>query len=140
MATPLINGVAYSAADIKVIMFGIPIVGITKIDYKAKQEIEDQYGLGSEPISRGYGKTTYEGSIEMFLDEWKKIVAASPNKNPLKIGFFDIPVIFGGERNVLTKDILKSVGFKENPMSASQGDMKLLVTIPLIIGGIQYGV
>ncbi len=138
MGTPLINGVAYSAADITVIMFGVPIVGITEINYTTKQEIEDQYGLGTDPISRGYGKTTYEGSITMFVDEWKKIIAASPNKNPLRIGFFDIPVIFGGERNVLTKDILKSVGFKENPMKVSQGDMKILVTIPLIIGGIQY--
>lgn len=138
MATALINGVNYSWSDIKIIMFGVPIIGITKIDYKTKQEVEDQYGVGQKPISRGYGKISFEGSIEMYADEWKKIVAASPNKDPLQIGFFDIPVLMGGVRNTLTKDVLKSVGFKENPLASSQGDMKILVTIPLVIGDIEY--
>ena len=55
MATPLINGINYSWANVKVILFGVPVVGITKIEYKTKQKKENQYGAGYEPISRGYG-------------------------------------------------------------------------------------
>jgi hypothetical protein len=36
-AIPLINGINYSWGNIKMILFGVPIIGITKIDYKRTQ-------------------------------------------------------------------------------------------------------
>lgn len=137
MAAPLINGVNYSWANVQMILFGNLLIGVTKISYKSKQAKENNYGFGSAPISRGYGNYEYEGSIEMYTDEWKKIIAASPGRDPLKIAPFDIPVIFGGSRVQADKDILKYVEFLENPLEANQGDTKLLVTIPIIIGGIE---
>ena len=53
MATPLINGINYAWANVKVIILGVPVVGITKIDYKIKQKKENQYGAGYEPVSSG---------------------------------------------------------------------------------------
>jgi hypothetical protein len=50
-ATPLINGINYSWANITVVLFGVPVVGILKIDYKRKQKKENNYGFGSEPVS-----------------------------------------------------------------------------------------
>jgi hypothetical protein len=138
MATPLINGINYSWASVKVVLFGVPVVGITKISYNAKQKKENNYGAGSEPVSRGYGNIEYEGSIEIYLDEWKRIIAASFNRNPLSIPPFDIQVLYGA--NAIApdqKDVLKSVEFLENPLDISQGDTKTLVTIPLIIAGIE---
>ena len=44
MATPLINGVSYGWGNIQLVLFGVPVVGITKIDYKAKQTKENLYG------------------------------------------------------------------------------------------------
>lgn len=137
MATPLINGTNYSWAGIKVVLFGVPVVGITKISYKSKQAKENNYGMGSEPVSRGYGNKEYEGSIEIYTDEWKRIVAASPNRDPLAIAPFDIQVLYG--TNAIApdqKDVLRSVEFMENPLDAKQGDTKLMVTVPLIIAGI----
>lgn len=137
MATPLINGVNYSWVNITCIPFGVPIVGITKISYKRKQEKTNNYGFGSRPVSRGYGREEYEGSIEMYTDEWRKIIAESPNRNPLSIPPFDIPIIFGGSRVQFEKDVLKMVEFLEDPLDGNEGDTRLLVTIPLIIGDIQ---
>ncbi len=137
MATPLINGTNYSWAGIKVVLLGVPVVGITKISYKSKQAKENNYGMGSEPVSRGYGNKEYEGSIEIYTDEWKRIVAASPNRDPLAIAPFDIQVLYG--TNAIApdqKDVLRSVEFLENPLDANQGDTKLMVTVPLIIAGI----
>lgn len=138
MATPLINGINYNWANIKLVLFGVPVVGITKISFKSKQKKENNYGLGNKPISRSYGNYEYEGSIELYTDEWKRIIAASPNRDPLVIAPFDIPVLYGTNAiNPENKDVLKSVEFLENPFDASQGDTKLMVSIPLIIADIE---
>lgn len=134
---PLVNGINYSWANVSLVLFGVPVVGITKIDYKTKQDKKNNYGAGPYPTSRGYGNYEYDGSIELYLDEWKRIIAASPDRDPLKIAPFDIPVIFGGSRVTADKDVLRSVEFMEDPLSTSQGDSKILVSIPLIIGSIE---
>lgn len=136
MATPLINGVNYSWANIGFILFGTPVVGILSISYNHKQKKENNYGAGSEPVSRGYGNAEYEGSIELYTDTWKAIIAASPKRNPLLIAPFDIPITFGGTGVLTTKDVLRAVEFLENPFDGKSGDTKLTVKIPLIIGGI----
>lgn len=136
MATPLINGVSYGWGNITLMLFGVPVVGITKIDYKAKQTKENLYGAGYKPVSRGYGKYEFEGSIEIYTEEWKRIIAASPNRDPLSIAPFDIQVVFGGTRTLPTNDTLKMVEFMENPLSVSEGDTSIKVSIPLIIGDI----
>ena len=137
MPTPLINGVNYSWSNITMTLFGVPVIGITKIDYKAKQMKENNYGAGSEPVSRGYGRKEYEGSIEIYTDEWKRIIEAAPGRDPLNIAPFDIQVVFAGTKVLPSKDVLKFVEFMENPLTANEGDTKLLVTIPLIIGTIE---
>jgi hypothetical protein len=136
MATPLINGVSYGWGNIKLTLFGVPVVGITKIDYKSKQTKENLYGAGYKPVSRGYGKYEYEGSIELYTEEWKAIIAASPNRDPLSISPFDILVVFESDKVVFTSDSLKMCEFLENPLSSSEGDTSIKVTIPLIIGDI----
>ena len=63
MANPLINGVTYSWSNVKLVLFGVPVIGITQIEYKRKQNKENNYGMGTDPISRGYGNKEYEGKI-----------------------------------------------------------------------------
>lgn len=137
MATPLINGVNYSWANVKLILFGVPVVGITKISYKTKQKKENQYGAGYEPVSRGYGNKEYEGSIEIYTDELKNIIAAAPNRDLMAIPPFNIDVVFEDANNgFLTQDKLQMCEFTEEGLDASQGDTKLLVSLPLVIGKI----
>jgi hypothetical protein len=93
--TTLINGVNYSWSNIKFNLFGVPVVGITEINYTRKQAKENQYGAGVEPVSRGYGNVEYEADITLFLDEWRRIIAAAPSKDPLLIKPFPIQVLFG---------------------------------------------
>ncbi len=136
MAAPLINGVNYSWANVTLVLFGIPVVGVTSISYNRKQAKENNYGAGSEPVSRGHGNVSYEGSIELYLEEWKAIIAAAPNGDPLQIQPFDIQVTFSGNGVDYTSDTLKMVEFMEDPMSTKQGDSSIKVSIPLIIGAI----
>jgi hypothetical protein len=136
-STALINGVNYSWGNLSVVLFGNIVIGITKISYKAKQEKTLNHGWGQQPNSIGYGRYQYEGSMELYTDEWRKIVAASPNNDPMQLIGSDIQIVFAGSRVLPTKDVLQYVEFLENPFDASEGDTKLMVTIPLLIAGIQ---
>jgi hypothetical protein len=138
MATPLINGVAYSWANVKLVLFGVPVIGITKIEYKKKQNKENNYGLGTEPISRGYGNNEYDAKITLYKDEWNSIIAAAPNKDPNQIPFFDIQVSFGGAGVASTLDVLQACEFLEDPFTVGQGDTKIMIELPLILAGIVH--
>jgi hypothetical protein len=137
MATPLINGINYSWANISFVLFGVPVAGITKIEYKKTQKKENNYGAGTQPVSRGYGNYEYEGSIELYTEEWKRIIAAAPDRDPMMIPPFEIQVVYSGRGVTAEKDVLKAVEFKQDMLSTSQGDTKMLVTVPLIIGLIE---
>ncbi len=133
----LINGVSYSWSSVVFTLFGVPVQGITSIEYNRKQNKTNNYGAGVEPVSRGYGKREYSGSIEIYLEEWKKVIAAAPNRDPLQIGWFSIPVLYGNSLADATQDTLQGVEFLEDPFAAKEGDTKLTVKIPLIIGAIK---
>lgn len=134
----LINGTNYSWANISFILFGVQVAGITKINYKRKQKKENNYGMGSKPVSRGYGNYEFEGSIEIYQDEWQRIVAASPNQDPFQIAPFDIPIVFDGSNLQPVQHTLRSVEFMEDGFEGDQGATKLMISIPLIIGDIEY--
>ncbi|MEB0262301.1 hypothetical protein [Mucilaginibacter sp. 10I4] len=129
---PIINGINYSWASISFVLFGVPITQITKISYSRKQKKENNYGAGYDPVSRGYGNREYEASIEMYTDQWLQIIALAPNKDPLQIPPFPIQIIFGNDGEIPSKDVLQSCEFTEDPFTGSQGDTKLMVTIPIL--------
>lgn len=134
--TAIINGINYSWGNLSIILFNNIVIGITKISYNAKQNKTNNYGWGHKPTSRGYGNYEYEGSMELYTDEWKKIIESSPNRDPLQIAPSDIQIVFAGSRILPNKDSLLAVEFMENPFDASQGDTSLKVTVPLLIGDI----
>lgn len=134
--TPLINGVSYSWANISLILFGVPVIGIVGIAYKKKQEKKNNWGSGSQPVSRGYGNYEYDGNIEIYLETWQSIIDASPNRDPFKIPPFDIPVSFAGQGVRVTKHVLRAVEFMEDEFDSKSGDTAIKIKIPLIIGGI----
>lgn len=143
MALPLINGVNYSAASVNVIIPALPTqlaIGVVSIEYSKDQTIEDAYGLLQDPISRGFGQNKYMGSIELLKDTWNQIIAASPFRDPAKLGLFDITVTYTGSTTggVFVKEVLRSVSFKNNPSGTKSGDTKLTCKIELAVGNIDY--
>lgn len=138
MNTPLINGVNYSWANVKLVLFGVPVIGITKIEYKNKQKKDNNYGMGTLPISRGYGNVEPEAKITLYREEWSAIIAAAPNKDPLNVQPFDIQVSFSGDRVAPTTDVLRACEFTEDPFTVGQGDTKIMIDIPIIVGMIEH--
>jgi hypothetical protein len=134
----LINGVAYSWSDISLTLFGVPVVGILAIEWKRKQIKTNNYGVGSEPVSRGYGRVDYEASIEIYQEEWQniKLAALAIGGDVLNIGWFDIIVKYGNNLSDVRTTTLKNCEFTEDTFSAKEGDTKLVVKLPLIIGGL----
>ena len=138
MATPLINGINYSWANVKFNLFGVPLIGITEIDYDRKMKKDNNYGYGQDPISRGYGNIENSGSISIYWDEWRRVIAAAPSSDPLFIKPFDIQVLFGSSSLNFKQDTLRSCEFMEDPFSVKQGDSKIMVKLPLIIALIEH--
>lgn len=138
MANVLINGVNWAWGSLQCIAFGVPVTGITAINYKIKQEKTLNYGAGLEPVSVGFGNISYdEGSITVYRDWWQSVINASPEKSPLKIAPFDWTILFGIDAVNPTAETLKNVMFLEDGLDANQGDTKLLITIPFKFAGIK---
>ena len=135
---PLVNGVNYAWSNVKLVLFGVTVTGVTKIAYKAKQKKDDNYGQGTYPISRGYGNYEFEGSITIYKDEWAAIIAAAPGRDPMQIPWFDVQVTYGGSRVTATCDTLKACEFLEDPLSVGQNDTKIMIDIPLKIALIEH--
>ena len=132
------NGVSESWINQSVILFGVPLLGITKLTIMASQVKENNYGMGAEPTARGYGRKEYSGTLTVYYDEIKRILTASPNRNLLDIPMFDIPILFASSRTSPYKITIKSVEFTSNGIDHSEGDTKILTELPLVIGGIQW--
>jgi hypothetical protein len=137
---PLINGVQYASANITVI---IPLIGpishgITEINFEKDQQIVDNYGFPQDPIGRAYGQNTYKADITLYKEIWNKIIDASPLRDPSKLPFADIIVVYGGAGIPFRKETLRAINFKNNPMGMKAGDTKILCKINLAVAGIDF--
>lgn len=130
MGMPLINGRSYSWADISFNLGGYTPVGVTKIDYDEDEVIEDNYGAGNRPVSRGYGNIKSIASITLHAEEVEAIAAKAPNGRIQDLGIFDVTVQFMVGATITTH-VLKNCQFSKRSLGASQGDTKIEVELPL---------
>jgi hypothetical protein len=63
---PLINGNTYSWGDIIFSVAGVPVTGVTGIEYSDNQEVTDNYGAGRYPVSRSKGRISCTGKITLY--------------------------------------------------------------------------
>jgi len=135
---PLINGVEYTHADIICQILGVPVVGITAINYKDNQEITNNYSTGNLPSSVGFGPVMFEGSITMTMKEVQRLSQAAPSGRIQNIPFFDIRVNYVTEGGDLVSHKLVRCRFKgRNPNSATN-NTQIEETLDLNIIDIKY--
>ncbi len=132
------QGVNYVWNNAKIIMFNMPLIGITKFSIKAKQNKTNEYGLGNKPIYRGLGNKEYDASMTVYFDQLVQWVNAVSNGDILDIPYFDFPMVLVGTRVIPQTVIVRAAEFLESPFEVAQGDTKILVDIPLVIGGIDW--
>jgi len=138
MATVLVGGVAYNWANATLMILGQPLIGITKMSIKEKQVKENGYGIGNEPVYRQYGNVEYEGSLTVYFEEIARIIDAVANGKITSIPFFDAPLNLVSTKNVPRTLIIRSMEFLECNFDVSQGDTKVLVDLPFVLGGITW--
>lgn len=135
---PLVNGTAYSWSQITVNILGIPVAGVTGVSYTEEQEMQDNYGAGNRPVSRGYGNITTEGSVTLHMEEVEALQAAVTTGRLQDIPEFDIVVAFLPEGGVITTHTLKNCRFKTNGRELEQNQMAIEVELDLQIAQILW--
>ena len=137
-AAPIINGRAYGWADISCAPAGIPLFGITDVDYSESQEMENIYGAGNRPVARGYGRVSYSGSMTLQMEELERLQAASPGGRLQDIPEFPVIVSYIPEGAKIVTHKLQFCRFKNNGRTVKEGDMTIATKIELIVGNIEW--
>lgn len=135
---PLINGKSYEYADIIMNVLGVPITGVTNIEYEDVQEMENIYGAGSNPVSRGYGKNVPTAKITLLMEEVEALQTASATGRLQDIPEFDITVTFVDDALVTRNHVVRNVRFMANSRKTNTGDTSIPVELPLICSDIKW--
>ena len=137
MATPLINGRAYDYTQITISFLGVPLAGVTSINYDEDQEKTNNMGTGNRPVSRGHGAIDSTGSIEMSMNDLEALRAASPTNSLLDIPMFDVILVFGHPTAPKTH-VLKNVEFKKDGLDGAVGDTDLKKSLDIVLSHVEY--
>lgn len=135
---PLINGVEYTHADVVVNVLGIPIVGITAIDYSDMQEITLNHSTGQLPSSRGFGPLTFEASLTLTMKEVQRLSAVAPLGRIQNIPDFDIGVNYVTEAGDFTRHKLVKCRFKGRNPNSQVNNSQIEEELELSVVDIKY--
>jgi hypothetical protein len=139
----MINGTEYAWEDIQVVLPGsiLPRDGVSGIEYTYKKEHTNIHARGAKPVAGGRGKEDAEGSITILQSLLEALQAAlPPGKNLVHLPGFTVTVAYAPEGGVATIDQLIFVRFTEVKKGMKSGDPNQEITLPIIIGDINYNV
>ena len=135
MAT-VINNVAYSWAMIELTAPALtgsananPTVlqGVQGIKWNIKRNVKSNYGLGGEPVNRGFGNREYTASITMDYNTQVQLRALKGSL--INLGEFDLVISWANELGTddwTTETItLQGCMFTEDGMEANQDDTSI---------------
>ncbi len=135
----LINGVAWTHSDYKIIYLGIPILGVSQINYSEPQEMTGNYGTGSKILSVGYGTLKPQGNITMSMTEFRRLSAGAPEGKIQNYPLSDLIVHCGNREKGFWNDRLKEMKWKGPASDSSVDNSQIEVTVELFIGDIKWG-
>jgi hypothetical protein len=138
MALPLINGRAYDYSQIIIAILGVPVSGVSSINYDEEQEVTGNKGTGEYDVSVGLGGISASGSLEMSMNDVEALRDVAPIRGSLlSLPFFDIVVVFGNPQGVQTHT-LKNCKFKKDGVNTSTGDTDIKYTFDIYMSHINY--
>lgn len=132
----IVNNVAYSWSMIELTAPGLtgsndanPIIlqGVSAIKWNIKKNVKTNYGLGGEPVNRGFGNREYTASITMDYNAQVQLRALKGTL--MNLGEFDLVISFANELGTddwTTETVtLKGCLFTEDGMEAQQDDTNI---------------
>ena len=132
----IVNNVAYSWSMVQLTAPALtgsananPIIlsGVSAVKWNIEHKVETNYGLGGQPVNRGFGNTVYTASITMDYNTQVQLRALKGSL--MNLGEFDLVISFA---NVLGADdwveetiTLQGCLFNEDGMEVSQDDTNI---------------
>lgn len=136
---PSINGRAYDWPSIRLQLLGQTVAGVTEINYSDTQEKVNNYGAGTMPVSRGYGKYEPKADIMLEMKEVERIQAALPPGGRLQdIPPFPIVISYVNTSNMQVTHTLHNCEFLGNGREVKTGDTNVLVKLDLVLSHIEW--
>lgn len=134
----LINGNVYGWNQLKVTLFGRTVTGIQSIEYKVTPEPAPVMGAGPNPIAFGDGNETFEGSIELLMDEVEEIRKLVPTGRLRDIPPFPIIVSYAKNLGATRTTHRIWARFKDETGGMAQGESHKYHTYPLEVFNIEW--
>lgn len=131
----LINGKAFSAADISLLVAGINLASISALTITESQEKTNNKGFSDEPTSRGRAGKEYECSMDIAYKDVIKLRNLSPTGSLLDLPMFEILGILDNGIDI-SRIRVKNCEFTNDGLEVSEGDTEIKRTFDLIIAGI----
>lgn len=135
---PLINGVLHSWGEIVVTIAGVPVTGITAIEYGDKQEVVNHYGAGRHAVGRSKGRITPSAKITLYQEEVEALLLKSSNGRLQDLEMFDIIVSYIPENGLIVVDKIRNCSFTNNDRKWKEGDTKQEVELELVVSHIEW--
>jgi hypothetical protein len=135
---PLVNGQAYAWVDIVVSIAGVPLSGITAVEYSDMSEIVNNYGAGRLPVSRGHGKIEPTAKLTIDRAELNALLRGAPNKRLQDISEFDVVVAYLPDNSAPIVDTIKNCRFKNTVGGAGEGDSNVVAELELVPSHIEW--
>lgn len=133
----LINGTAYSYAQIRIAMFGGAINGVISINYEIEAVKTNEHGIGKVPVARSYGTENYSGDITLSQNAMERIRDVTQTRKLTDIPPFDIVIAFLNPQRPVTH-ILRDCEFTQDGGGGDKDTPRLTKQLDLIIGDYDY--
>lgn len=135
---PLINGVEYTHSNILLNLFGLPVVGVTSIEYADNQNIAGNYSTGALPTSVGFGQLDLTATLTITSVEYRRIVQFAPGRRIQNIPFFDVGINYVPDTGIFVRDRLVRCRFKGANISSQTNNTQIEVPLELFVADIKY--
>ena len=132
----IVNNVAYSWSMVHLTAPALtgsananPIIlsGVSAVKWNIEHKVETNYGLGGQPVNRGFGNTVYTASITMDYNTQVQLRALKGSL--MNLGEFDLVISFandlGSDDWVEETITLQGCLFNEDGMEVSQDDTNI---------------
>lgn len=136
---PLVNGMLCAWADIVVLIGGVPVTGITGVEYDDQQEIVNKYGAGRHPVGRSKGRITPSGKLILYQEEVQTLSAQSTTGRLQDLPPFDVIVQYLPDSGLLVTDKIRNCHISGNARKWKEGDTGQEVELQLVPSHIEWG-
>lgn len=137
MGQVLVNGKAFSAADITVTVNGIDIASVSTLNIVETADKQNNYGFSTQPTSRGRGFDEYTCSVEMAYKDVQKLRNLSFTRRLVDLPLFNVLAVMDNGEQV-ARIRARNAEFMEDGIEVAGGDPEVKREYPLIIAGVDY--